>query len=67
MSKMSRVTSYNQLRLAKQDLLPETNSLDFQILIRAFLPFATIMSLAIFCFTTVLILPLLLLDHVSKL
>ena len=27
MSRMSRGTSYNQLRLAKQDLLPETDSI----------------------------------------
>ena len=45
MSRMSRVTSYDQLRLAKQDLLPDTN---FQIHDRKCLPFATIVSLAIF-------------------
>ena len=49
MSRKSRVTSYDQLRLGKQDLLPDTSSLlDFQILDRKFLPFATIVSLAIF-------------------
>ena len=48
MSRMSRVTSYDQLRLAKQDSLPDLTLLDFQILVRKFLPFATIVSLAIF-------------------
>ena len=59
-SRMSRVTSYDQLRLAKLNFLPDT---DFQILVRTFLPFATIVSLAIFIFgwgTT-----LLSLDHVQ--
>ena len=42
---MSRVTSYDQLRLAKLDFLNDTN---FKILVRKFLPFATVLSLAIF-------------------
>ena len=44
-SRMLRVTSCDQLRLAKLDFLSDTN---FQILVRKFLPFATIVSLAIF-------------------
>ena len=44
-SRMLRVTSCDQLQLAKLDFLNDTN---FQILVRKFLPFATIVSLAIF-------------------
>ena len=44
---MSRVTSYDLLRLAKLNFLPDT---DFQILVRKCLPFATIVSLAIFLY-----------------
>ena len=46
-SRMSRVTSYAQLRLAKICYLIPTQ-LDFQILVRKFLLFATVLSLAIF-------------------
>ena len=48
MSRMSRVTSYDQSRLGKQDLLTDTDSIRLSILVRKFLPFATIVSLAIF-------------------
>ena len=46
MSRMSIMTSYDQLRLAKQDLLPDTDSIRLSILVRKFLPFATIVSLS---------------------
>jgi len=48
MSKMSRMTSYDQLILGNKicHLIPTL--LDFQILVRKLLPFATIVSLAIF-------------------
>ena len=47
-NRMSRVTSYDQLRLAKLDLLPDTDSITIQNSCKKILPFATIVSLAIF-------------------
>ena len=50
MSKMSRVTSYDQLRLENKICHMIPTLLDFQSLVRKCLPFATIVNLAIFWF-----------------
>ena len=47
-NRMSRVVNHDQIRLAKLDLLPDTDSITIQNSCKKILPFATIVSLAIF-------------------